>query len=121
MKTFKLHIARLLCLVIIFLISSNVAYSVEIYNATSSQEFSNSSNQHHDQGDHFIVNGEFDQLFNLVKDPQEIDFDLFLEECSFVAVIIQGFYFIEKNLFVSYSPPILNHVPLWITNLQIRL
>lgn len=121
LNSFKSHIARLLCLLIIFLISSNVVHSFGAYKNSSVKDSTGLIRIQYDHTDQAIANDEIDQLFNLVKDPQEIDFDLFLEDCSFIAVIVKAFLYVDKKSFFAYIEPILNHVPLWIRNLQIRL
>ena len=120
-NSFKSHIARLLCLLIIFLISSNVVHSFEVYIDSSAKDSTSLISIQHDHTGQAIANDEVDQLFNLVKDPQEIDFDLFLEDCAFVAVIIKAFLYFESKSYFTYNEPILNLAPLWIRNLQIRL
>jgi len=120
-NSFKSHIARLLCLLIIFLISSNVVHSFEVYIDSSAKDSTSLISIQHDHTGQAIVNDEVDQLFNLVKDPQEIDFDLFLEDCASVADIIKAFLYVEEKPYFTYNEPTLNLAPLWIRNLQIRL
>ncbi len=123
MLRLKLHLANLLCVFTVLLISSNIvvnAMGVDVIVQTVDDD----SHDHKKQGQ--IITEDTDQvdngMFNLVKDPTEGDglFDYIIPALpSLVFVFNEGFE--EQNkAFFNYFP-LLNSVPLWIQNRQIRI
>lgn len=122
MLKLKLHIARLLCIVTIFLISSNTllnAFEINIpeyLKKLDDYKKKNVLTWHQDDVT------QINNALSLVKDPTEEDF-LFdyiqidqpeLVWAVFSEVLVKG------NGFISYSP-LIKAIPLWIQNRQILI
>lgn len=122
MLKLKLHLANLLCVFTVLLISSNI-----VVNAMDVDVIVQTVDDSHDQKKQGqIITEDTDQvdngMFNLIKDPTEGDglFDYIIPAFpSVVFVIIQGFE--EQNKAFFYYRPLLNSIPLWIQNRQIRI
>lgn len=122
MLRLKLHLANLLCVFTVLLISSNIV--VNAMDVDVIVQSTDDSNDQKKQGQ--IITEDTDQvdngMFSLVKDPTEGDglFDYIIPALpSLVFVFNEGFE--EQNkAFFNYFP-LLNSVPLWIQNRQIRI
>jgi len=122
MLKLKLHIARLLCIVTIFLISSNTllnAFEINIpeyLKKLDDYKKKNVLTWHQDDI------SQINNALNLVKDPTEEDFFfdyIQIDQPELVWAVFSE-VLVKGNGFISYSP-LIKAVPLWIQNRQILI
>ncbi len=120
----KAHIARLFSLLVVLLITSNIGFSAVEFNPFKAKSF---PQQVLNLKDKVVFQKTDDsvnnQLFAFEKDQQELELelDLFLDEVFFATVFYYLVFKTEKQKSFSFDLPLLKSIPLWITNLQIRL
>lgn len=119
MQLFKSHIARLFCLLSIFLISSNIGYTA--YHFTSDQYIRQQKEVKSTSDNHQSFHVQDEQILNLLKDQQEFDFDVVIDEVFHAVFHFYVQQFSTESAQFHYCEPILHPYPIWIKHLQIRL
>lgn len=117
---FKLHIARLLCLISILLIGGNVLANSVDYSVDYSVLF---DHDHKHPGVHLTSNhGLSNSQLNLLKDPTEGDVDFLYVAEVLPSMVCETLFPKEEvlKIFFKYSP-LLKSLPLWIENQQMRI
>lgn len=121
MLKIKVHIARILSLLVIFLISSNIGFTAYHFNPSLQKRITKEHSVSYSDHLQFLEQEDGEQIINLIKDQQEFDIDI---ECGELFKAIFHAYFLANDKYsgrFNYHAPELSCNPIWITNLQIRL